>query len=205
MSAQTLGERQPDAVAHDLALVGLPFEIVEYLEAVEDIADVLGLDTLARVPDPHGRTAGLRTQRDADVSACGRIFIGIGNQVVEDFLQCPLVAHEDDLLRREVDAQVDAPLLVDLVEIVGNGRNQLRDVDHDVAGRVMPGLDPPELHQLADQALHARRVVLHDADMLGDVGREAVTVEQLLARPVDQRQGVQNSWAMLVKKRSFAS
>ena len=53
----------------------------------------------------------------------------------------------------------------------------------------MPGLDPPELHQLADQALHARRVVLHDADMLGDVGREAVTVEQLLARPVDQRQG----------------
>ena len=41
----------------------------------------------------------------------------------------------------------------------------------------MPGLDPPELHQLADQALHARRVVLHDADMLGDVGREAVTVE----------------------------
>lgn len=60
--------------------------------------------------------------------------------------------------------RLDAPLLVDLVEIVGDGRNQLRDVDQHVPGHVMPGLDPPELHQLADQALHTRRIVLHDAD-----------------------------------------
>ena len=185
---KALGQRQPDAVAHDAPLAGRTFEVVEDLETVEDVADILGFDALARVGDPQPRARHPGFERQRDPAAAGRIFAGVGDQVAEDLLQGIAVAHDHGPGRGQRQMQVDAPLLDHVVEVVDERRKQLRGIDLRITGLVMARIGAAEVHQLADQTLHARRVVADDPHVAHHLRSEAVASEQLLPGAVDERQ-----------------
>ena len=66
-----LGQRQTDARAAGMDAVGL-------VEPVEDVADVVLADTLARVGDLEGQLPGIAAAADGDGAVAGRIFQRVG-------------------------------------------------------------------------------------------------------------------------------
>ena len=87
-------------------------DAVGLVEPVEDVADVVLADTLARVGDLEGQLPGIAAAADGDGAVAGRIFQRVGEQIEEYALDFLHVDGQREGLpgRGGLQLQFDAPL-----------------------------------------------------------------------------------------------
>ena len=121
---EELDERQADAVAAGLA--GSCF--VDAVEAVEDVRQMLGRDADAVVLDFDFDDAVLFLAADGDFPAFGRVFDGVVEEVLDDFLE-EVFSCQQFGVRFDGDVELLALFLCFFGERVGGGRDDAAGFD----------------------------------------------------------------------------
>ncbi len=132
------------------------------LEAFEDTVESRGLDAEPVVlhDDPHGLGFLLGLQQD--VSAGGRVFRGVVQQVGEDLSQAGLVPVEQDLLVGNLHLETVTGVVDERARLVERAF-QYRGQIHAVLAQLEPAeRDPRDFEQIVDEARQLLHLASHD-------------------------------------------
>ncbi len=160
---QPLHKREPDA---EPAVRALERTVALY-EHVEDIFQHFAVDADARVGDHDRDLLAVYRGGQRDVSAGGRVLVGVVEQVGDHLRQARGIDVEIDVFRRQHDHQL--VLRFDL------GADSFKRVFHHggqqdalTAQVDLAGVDARYVEQIVDQPAQLRNLALHDAVRIGN-------------------------------------
>lgn len=176
------GQRQPDSCPH------VHTGIVPLVERLENMGQILFVDTLPRIGDLNNQVVVFLCGRNIDMSTLRRIFQGIGQEVMNYF---PKILRDEiglkkGLLRHE--NQIEVLLLGKYLEVFHDHPNKGHDVSRPPVRFFNRGTDLGDVQQLIDQT--QKMVALAD-NGLQRGGRLLVCPRffgQLVGKPENNRQ-----------------
>ena len=176
------GQRQPDACPH------VHTGIVPLVERLENMGQVLFVDTLPRIGDLNNQVVVFLCGRNIDMSTLRRIFQSIGQEVMHYLLKIlrDEIGLKEGLLRHE--NQIEVFLLGKYLEVFHDHPNKGHDVSRPPVRFFNRGTDLGDVQQLIDQT--QKMVALAD-NGLQRGGRLLVCPRffgQLVGKPENDRQ-----------------
>src|SRR5215471_6602241 len=142
---------------------------IHTVESLRQARDVLGRDARAVVPYPDHRLflaswASLACERDIDPLAGGAIFQRVLDQVLENSNELVAIATYHERSRLLSDADLHPTVAREGLQAVGDLPYDGYNINGGRRLQVCLQLDPRERQQIVDQARHAVRLRLHDAE-----------------------------------------